>query len=78
MEPVKKRRGRPPQLAEDAPALTMSTIKWYLLRLLIQGHSPEACAHAFKAVFGEVVMTDAIRAWRATAFTEEDELRGEK
>ncbi len=61
------------QLAEaNAPALTMSTIKWYLYRLLEQGHRPDACAHAFKKVFGETVLEDCIRDWRATAFTDPD------
>lgn len=69
-----KKRGRPPLIDPEAPAVSVSRLKWWTYRLVQDGHSADAIAHAFRRVFGERVCADAIREWRRTAFTDASKL----
>lgn len=70
-----RKRGRTAQLGEFDEALKLSDVKFWTLRLLLMGHTPEQIAAAFKHFYGEDVMAQHIRAWRRTGFTEPSTLK---
>jgi hypothetical protein len=61
-----KRRGRKPFIAPDELAPSWAQLRWWITRLLNDGHSPDAVCHALKKLYGVRLVVTALREFIAT------------
>src|SRR5438270_9093752 len=64
------RTGRPMGGKTKRDLVSMSELRFLLHGLLTTGHGVDAAVHAVNKKFGARLVADAVRQWRATAYTQ--------